>query len=422
LSEMTQAKSKATSLRLHTNLAYAKGAYTVTLEFGSHRDQAQLVLDSGSSTLVVLPHAYDAYRDATLQPTALAQQINYGQGRWAGPVLTTELGLGEGIHARRLPACSFALVQADRQNFRDYDGLFGLAFGGLNRAHDMSAVLSERAVDPALTWPWPFDLQQDELDEFRTLVRQQPSVTVDPLFTEAHEDGVVNDKFAMLIRRSLVHVLDDAAQPHSLAGDPLNQGVLVLGGGEEHQELYEGPFRTVRLVHELYYNANLVAVQVGDQPRIPAPALDAKDVARAASNAIFDTGSTFVILEASLYDAVIEGFRACDPRFPDLIARFAEAFKTEAGLPNKAIRHRDWPDLHFYLEGEDGQEVRMTCTPGDYWQTNAMRAGQSYFLLMDQLKGWPKQSILGLPLMAGYYCVFDRRGTGVLRVAKAQGG
>ena len=33
------------SLRLDTNLAYAKGAYTVTLEFGSRRDKANLLLD-----------------------------------------------------------------------------------------------------------------------------------------------------------------------------------------------------------------------------------------------------------------------------------------------------------------------------------------------------------------------------------------
>lgn len=410
-----------TSLRLATNLAYAKGAYTVTLEFGSRRDKAHLVLDSGSSTLVVLPRAYDATQDASLQPTPWAQQVSYGQGAWAGPVLRTEVGLGEGVHARRLPSAEVALVQAHQQNFRDYDGLFGLAFCGLNRAHDMTRVLADQAVSPELTWPWPFGTSGEELHALGSLVRQQPQVTVTPLFTEAQEDGVVADKFAMLVRRSLVHVLEDDAPPHSLAGDPLNQGVLVLGGGEEHQELYEGPFHTVRLVHELYYNANLVAVQVGSQPRIPAPPLDADEVKRAASNAIFDTGCSFVILETSLYEAVRAGFAAHDAGLPALIDRFREAFRQEAGLPNRAIDHRDWPDLHFHLEGADGSEVKLTCTPGDYWQRNAMRAGQSYFLLMDQLPNWPKQTILGLPLLSGYYCVFDRRGTGVLRVAKAQG-
>src|SRR5688572_27796090 len=106
------------SLSLSTNLAYAKGAYTVALEFGSERDRANLVLDTGSSTLVVLPSAYDATRDRSLKATPWAQQVKYGQGSWAGPVLTSELGLGEGIHARRLASVPFALVQADTQNFR----------------------------------------------------------------------------------------------------------------------------------------------------------------------------------------------------------------------------------------------------------------------------------------------------------------
>jgi hypothetical protein len=409
------------SLSLSTNLAYAKGAYTVALEFGSERNRANLLLDTGSSTLVVLPSAYDATRDRSLKATPWAQQVKYGQGSWAGPVLTSELGLGEGIHARRLPSVPFALVQADTQNFRDYDGLFGLAFGGLNKAHDMSAVLTERAVSPALTWPWPFAIAESELADFRKLLRQQPTVALDPLFTTAEELGVVADKFAMLIHRSLVHVLDDAAPPHSLANDPLNRGVLVLGGGEEHQDLYEGPFRNVRLVHELYYNANLIAVQVGSQPRIPAPPLDHDEVARAASNAIFDTGASFLVLESSLYAAVRAGIAAHDPSLPPLIDRFQAAFRDEGGLPNDAIEHHDWPDLHFYLESTNGGEVKLTCRPGDYWQRNALRAGQTYFLLMDQLPNWPRQSILGLPLMSGYYCVFDRRGTGVLRVAKAQG-
>ena len=51
-----------------------------------------------------------------------------------------------------------------------------------------------------------------------------------------------------------------------------------------------------------------------------------------------------------------------------------------------------------------------------------MHAGECFFLLMRQMPKWPNQSILGLPLMSGHYCVFDRRmeGDGVLRMAKAQ--
>jgi hypothetical protein len=415
----------ASYLSLSTNLAYAKGAYTAAVEFGSERERANLALDTGSSTLVVLPRAYDPTRDRSLQPTAWAQQVKYGQGMWAGPVLHTEIGLGEGQRARRLSCVPFAVVQAAAQNFRDYDGLFGLAYQCLDRARDMRTVLTAQGVSPQLTWPWPFPVDDgSDLAAFRNTLRQQPAVTLTPLFTVAEDRGVLADKFAMLILRSLVHVLDDEATLRELANDPLNRGVLVLGGGEECQDLYEGPFRDVRIVHDLYYNANLVSVQVGSQPPIPVPPLDAADVERAASNAIFDTGSSFVILESSVYAAVRAGFARHDARFPALIDRFAQSFQHERGLPNSAIDHREWPDLHFHLEAPDGGEVRLSCTPGDYWQRNALHAGDSCFLLLDQLPGWPKQSILGLPVLAGYYCIFDRRARepgGVLRIAKAQG-
>lgn len=73
------------SLLLGTNLAYAKGAYTVALEFGSQRDRANLLLDTGSSSLMVLPTAYAAASDRSLKATSWAQQVKYGQGSWAGP-------------------------------------------------------------------------------------------------------------------------------------------------------------------------------------------------------------------------------------------------------------------------------------------------------------------------------------------------
>jgi hypothetical protein len=52
-----------------------------------------------------------------------------------------------------------------------------------------------------------------------------------------------------------------------------------------------------------------------------------------------------------------------------------------------------------------------------------MRAGQAYCLLASQLENWPNQSILGLPLLAEKYCVFDRSAAngGCVRVAKARG-
>jgi predicted aspartyl protease len=410
-------------LKLRTTLAYAKGAYTVEIKIGSRQSPANVLLDTGSSTLVVLPNVYDPAHDQSLKATTLAQSIAYGIGTWAGPVLRTTIAFGDKRHARILHDAEIALVETSAQNFRDADGLLGLAYRKLDKAHDVSALLIERKIDPTHTWPWPFNADQEkDLSAFKTQLRAQPLVNLTPCFSALEDEGITSDKFSMLIKRALVHVLDDNATPEQLAADPLNAGVLVLGGGEECQSLYQGGFETVQIVHELYYNANLISMQVGDRPRIPAPRLLEKYQVGYASNAIFDTGSSFLVLEASVYDAILVDLASYDDNFPKLIAKFQENFQKEHGLANDSINIRDWPKLYFHLESPSGDEVTLSCSPGNYWQRNAVHAGECFFLLMRQMPKWPNQSILGLPLMSGHYCIFDRRadGDGVLRLAKAQ--
>jgi hypothetical protein len=409
-------------LHLQINLAYAKGAYTAAIEVGSERRIAQVLLDTGSSTLAILGHVYDAHRDEHRQGTALAQRVQYGQGAWAGPVLRSALAFGIGEHARRIDDGVFALIETDATHFRDADGILGLAFQELDSARDFAGWLETQAIDPRSTWPWPFDVDSEEgYAQFESLLREQPRAQVLPFFSALEQEGVVADKFALLIRRALVHVIDEAPSNARLSADPLNRGVLVLGGGEECGSLYEGGFDDIRILHELYYNARLIAVQVGDRPRITAPPLQEEYVERYASNAILDTGCSFIVLEQSIHDAVIADLGSYDERFPKLIERFRAAMNEQQGIPNGSIDTRDWPDIDFFLEAPDGSETRLCCKPSQYWQRNAMRAGQSWFLLLAQLPDWPKQSILGLPLMSGRYCVFDRRddALGVVRMARA---
>jgi hypothetical protein len=409
-----------THIEMMTTLAYAKGAYSAAVELGSEGHPANLLLDTGSSTMVVLPHAYPAERDTRMKPTAWAQRIKYGAGAWAGPVLNSQVTVGEGKHRRTLPSAHFAVVKSSAQDFRDCDGLLGLAFRDLDRAHDVAGLLAQQGIDPALTWPWPFDVDDPEnFARFRETLRAQPRLTIRPLFSALEEEGIVADEFALLVRRSLVHVTEAGESARRLSLDPLNRGVLVLGGGEECERLYEGALHAVKIVHERYYNCNLVAVSVGDQDRIPAPPLEDKDVAAYASNAIVDTGCSFLVLERSLYAAVLEGLARHHAAAPAIIERFRARFRTEHGLPNDAFDNRRWPDLHFHLESPSGGETTLTVDPGDYWQRNAVHPGECFFMLMEQLPGWPRQTILGLPLLGGRYCVFDRRGSGVLRVARA---
>ena len=410
------------SIELPITLAYAKGGYSVAAELGSRRQRANLLLDTGSSTLAVLPHAYDPARDEAVAATPVAQQVTYGAGTWSGPVLRTRLAFGSGEHARGIDDADVARIESNAQAYYDADGIFGLAYAGLDTAHDCTQLLDEREINPTHTWPWPFATSTaEELSAFKSLLRQQPAVTLKPCFSALEEEGVLRNLFALRIGRALVHVLDDAATPEQLAADPLNDGLLILGGGEHCQDHYDGPMHSIRIVHDLYYNANLIAVSVGGGTRIAAPPLKDADLKRAASNAIFDTGCSFLILQQSIYDAVIAAFAEHDPRLPELIEQFTTAFAKQQGIPNTAVDFDQWPDLHFILEGVNGAEVQLNCTPACYWQRNAMQAGQAYFLLARQLPRWADQSILGLPLMAHRYLVFDRRvqGNGVLRVARA---
>lgn len=422
------------ALHLPITLAYAKGAYTVRLGIGRGQQSGNFVLDTGSSTLAVLPHVYDPGQDASHAPTSLAQEVSYGAGRWAGPVLKAEvhfagLALHDEAPTVRLDNAQFSLVQATAQDLRGADGLFGLAYSGLNAAHDVSGYLTERGITPPLTWPWPFDKEDENLADFDALLDQQPRVTVTPLFTALADAGRIDNRFALLVRRPLVHVEEDGADTTLLRLDPLNQGVLVLGGdaredGDKQHRLHEGGFSAIQLVDDLYYNVELIAVQVGDGPRIDAPPLDPKYERRAASNAILDSGCSFVILEATIYRAVIDAFAQHDARLPALVERFQQTFaQQQQGIANADVDALDWPELHFYLRAPDGSETRLTCTREHYWPRNAMQAGQSYCLLMNQLPKWANQSILGLPLLAEKYCVFDRSAPngGCVYVAKARG-
>ncbi|WP_158637039.1 pepsin-like aspartic protease [Arenimonas daejeonensis] len=381
------------------------------------------MLDTGSSSLARLQGAYDPSGDETLQATPYAQEVIYGGGAWAGPVLRSALCFGHGHHERRIDDALFALIESEGRPFRGADGILGLAYRDLNPAYDLSTLLQQRGVEPPVNWPWPFPAGHDlDLAKFKDFLHKHPRTTLTPVFSALEEEGVLRDRFALTVGRAVVHVTEDRASPHSLAADPLNRGALVLGGGPEHQHLYHGAFHDVQVLHDLYYNANLRAVRVGGQDPIPVPPLDAGDVASRHSNALLDTGSSFLVLESSTYAAVLAALGRHDARLPDLVAQSQAALREDRGLPNHAVDPRHWPDLHLHLEAPDGRDTVLRIAASHYWPHNALHAGQTICLLMAQLPHFPKQSILGLPLFAGRYTVFDRQaggGPGVVRLATA---
>lgn len=410
-------------IELPISLAWGKGGYTLQVRLGQAETPLNLVLDTGSSTLAILPRAYDAATDQDLRTTAMAQAMVYGAGAFAGPVLRSSLRLGSGHHARTLSQVDFALVQSPDPPWQDADGLLGLAYRGLNLAHDASRLLPEREPPLTSTWPWPFQTSDAAaLASFHARLLQQPARTLAPCFTALEQEGLVPDRFALSVRRAVVHVGQPDVSPHRLAADPLNGGTLVLGGGTECQSLYQGAFQTLRVVHDQYYNVVLRSVRVGAGVEISAPPLAPQDIASHGSNAIIDTGSSFVILPQALYAQIAAAFANIDPRLPQIIERFQTAFAGGKGVPEGEVRSLPWPDLHFLLEGQNGSEVHLSLHPAQYWESNALVHGEALFLLRSQMAGWLAQSILGLPLLCGRFLVFDRRAgsEGVIRVATAR--
>jgi hypothetical protein len=73
------------------------------------------------------------------------------------------------------------------------------------------------------------------------------------------------------------------------------------------------------------------------------------------------------------------------------------------------------------VEGTNGQDIRLTCTPQTYWQVDYPAPGEAYFQIIGPLPGQDmNQSVLGLPLMNNYYTAFDRSHStnGVIRFAR----
>lgn len=423
---MTQAPQP--QVELATTLAYAQGGYSIALAVGSEGQRVNVMLDTGSSSLAFFAGRYDPARDACAKATTLAQEIRYGGGAWAGPVLRSRLAFGEGRHARAIDDGQFALVESEARPFRHADGILGLAYADLDPAHDLLETLRQRGVDPSLTWPWPFPAGHElDLAKFADFLRHQPRTTLVPAFTALEEHGVCRNRFGMRVGRAVVHVDRDRhgadASLHAQAADPLNRGALVLGGGHEQQHLYRGAFAEVRILHDRYYNANLRALQVGDDEPIAVPPLDAADVATRFSNALLDTGSSFLVLESSTYEAMLAAFARHDARFPALVAEAQQALADGTGLAGDRIDPRRWPDLHLHLEAPGGRTTILRVHASAYWPRNALAHGRTLCLLMRQLPHFPKQSILGLPLFAGRYAVFDRAaadGVGVVRFAAAR--
>lgn len=403
------------SLRIPISNVYGGGDYTAQILIGSQKDPANVILDTGSSTLAVKPKAYDASQDKDLEATAYAQDVTYGTGGWAGPVIKSTVELKGTAHSVSLPSTHLAITSnAQPHNFGQADGILGLAYHSLNNAYDLGDYLSQHDVKPPVTYPWPFSGLQNTtaaIRQFQGQLRSFPEQDIEPYFTNLEQQGYVANKFAFYTLRSSVNVTSKTETYAAALHDPLNQGFFVLGGGEEQTNLYSGDFQTIKVVSDAYYNTNLKYIQVGSGAQITAAALQPNFVPYAYSNSIVDSGTNSIALTYHLYNGILDALYSLNPSFVHLINQFNQDMNSgTGGLPMSQLNLEEWPDIHFVMEGVKGQDVVLTCTPDTYWQTNSPAPGQAFFKISGgpNNSNQPNQSILGLPLMNNYYCIFDR--------------
>ncbi|QYJ76156.1 pepsin-like aspartic protease [Shewanella sp. FJAT-52076] len=397
-----------------TNLL-AEGGYTASLRLGSEAQSVNLIIDTGSSTLVVHESGYQAAKDTELKATTLAQEVNYGLGGWLGAVVHTRIHAGELAMANT----PLALVHAEAEHtFLDADGIWGMAYHPLNRGYDLTTYLTSHGIDPASTFPWPFPdeahpLVKQQLDDFKALLPQLPEEDVATCFTLMEERGLCANRFTLITRRSSIHVTAPDACANTLAADPLNQGLLILGSHEEDAAPNHSSAVDLKVVHDRYYNVNLKAVRWQNDIDIALPTAQAAHLCRGSSNAIVDSGASLICLPAVAFTPLMQRLWALLPDSKQLTAPFMGNISQivaaqKQGIDSSQLKLDSWPRLELIFEGENGEDVCLGVDAPHYWQVNAPAHGKAVFKLMGQLPHWPAQSILGLPLFNPYRVVFRR--------------
>jgi aspartyl protease len=382
-------KMSATTIRVPITNVYMDGDYTGSIYVGSQKKPLNVILDTGSSTLAIDGHTYDAAKDKTAKITDIAQEVGYADGSsWVGAVVLVDVTVGVGTPTE-LPQVNVAVAYHTAGNmFGKSQGILGLAYTKLNNAF----------VLPGPTIPPKYTFNQ---------IQSGKVTYLEPYFTQLESAGLVANKFAFYTRRSMVNLA--TGNP---ATDPLNNGFLILGGGEENTELYTGSFQVARVVDDVYYNTNLKSITVGNSA--PISVSPPTKASGNISNSVVDSGTNSLLLDQSLFEALAQNFSsAASSTLSDAI---------RAGyVPMSKLDLSAWPPITFVLEGALGNDVSLVVTPDTYWQTNSPKPGYATAVLFGDNGQGGGQSILGLPLMNNYFTVFDRsvdKGLGVVSFAK----
>ena len=369
--------------RIPITNVYMGGDYTGRISVGAEQKPLNVILDTGSSALALDGKKYQP--NGSDKTTDLAQTDAYGDGSsWTGAVIQTELTVGEGANSVFLKDGNAAIAYtASSDMFGQTDGILGLAYAALDDAFTM----------PGDTWANKYSAVQ---------VRTGKQGDIKPYLTQLADENVTSDKISFYTRRSFPH-----AGSSNLLNDPLNQGWMIVGGGEESTDLYTGTFQTVKVLSDDWYSTNLKEIIVGNTSPVVARLHGPKGM---PSNSIIDSGTNSLSISSQTLKAMLSKFSTAQ-----------HALLTQSIMDNKPVSAASlnlstWPTLTFVLQGDTG-DVKLEVAPSEYWQVNAPQVGAALAAITPGEAGLV---ILGLPLMNGYFTIFDGEadnGRGVVKFA-----
>ncbi|MGF6871007.1 pepsin-like aspartic protease [Paraburkholderia sp. MM5477-R1] len=372
------------SVRIPITNINMDGDYTgaITVGTGSAARTLNVILDTGSSALAVNGDKYSPQLGNGTTATNLAQFDAYGDGsNWLGSVLKDTVKIGNVTGSSVAVAVTY---QESANMFREADGILGLAYQALDDAYSL----------PESTWPKKYSKSQ---------VEHGTRSSVIPCLMQLANEGVLQEKMAFLTRRSFCKA---GVDPDN---DPLNQGVLILGGGEEATDLYSGDFQIAAVLADAWYSTNLLSVGVGTE-QFP---ISARPQPGMPSNSIVDSGTNTLVLGPTIINGILSRLQVNQQ----------ELLKTSMSGQPVSVTSLDlsqWPPISFTLQGiSGGQNVALSVPPQIYWQIDAPAVGQAMAAISPVRQDGG--AILGLPLMNGYFTIFDgTAGLGVIKFAAAK--
>ncbi len=131
------------------------------------------------------------------------------------------------------------------------------------------------------------------------------------------------------------------------------------------------------------------------------------------SNSIIDSGTNSLNLGPQMLNAILSKFPAAQKQL------MAKAIDHGDLVSVSDLKLDQWPTITFVLQGDAG-DVKLDVPPSNYWQVNTQKVGYAAAAIT---KGQAGFSILGLPLMNGYFTIFDGEadgGKGVVNFATAK--